>query len=40
MWNLIYETVTGMGYAIVWLLIIGYVFSKAMEESKHGRKNR
>lgn len=39
MWNVIYETVTGAGYALVWILILGYAFYKAMEESKERRNH-
>jgi Na+-transporting methylmalonyl-CoA/oxaloacetate decarboxylase gamma subunit len=40
MWSVIYETVTGMGYALIWLFIIGVAMYGAMADSKKERKSR
>lgn len=32
MFEIIYEWATGAGYAIVWLLILLFAFSKALDE--------
>ena len=41
MWNAIYETVTGLEYALIWLFILGVAMYGAMEDSKkeRGRRN-
>ena len=40
MWNAVYETITGAGYALVWLLLLVYVFSRAIAKEDEDDTDR
>lgn len=40
MWGIVYEWVTGVGYALIWLFIIGVAMYGALLDSKKDRRTR